>query len=196
MVRKIWNIAGLLVLVICVCVACKEDVLLLEENADSEWEVLSDEEQTQAEPEMWESNGQSLSEGTIYVHICGAVNEPGVYALDVGSRIYDAVNQAGGFDEEADAEAVNLVEELIDGQQIRIPFIGETVSVAENSLININQADVATLCQIPGIGESRAQAIVDYRQEHGGFQSVEELMQVPGIKQGIYSKIYPYIQCK
>ena len=52
MVRKIWNIAGLLVLVICVCVACKEDVLFLEENADSEWEVLSDEEQTQAEPEM------------------------------------------------------------------------------------------------------------------------------------------------
>lgn len=195
MVRKIWNIAGFLVLIIGICTACSDEVLLLEENITLEQETLSDAGQTEAGMETQE-NEQGISEEVIYVHICGAVNTPGVYALPGGSRIYDGVNQAGGFDSEADAEAVNLVEELKDGEQVRIPFIGESVSVSESSLININQADVATLCQIPGIGESRAQAIVDYRQEQGEFQGVEELMQVPGIKEGIYSNIYPYIECK
>lgn len=196
MVRKIWNIIGFLILIIGVFTACKNEVLLLEEDTGLSTEILSDEGQTDTDDERNGGNVQDVSDDTIYVHICGAVVEPGVYELPGGSRIYDGVNQAGGFDGEADTEAVNLVDVLADGEQIRIPFVGENVSGAENGLININEADLDTLCQIPGIGESRAQAIVDYRQEHGGFQSAEELMQVPGIKEGIYANIYPYIECK
>lgn len=136
------------------------------------------------------------NENMLLVHVCGAVSVPGVYELPVGSRINHAVEAAGGFDMQADKEGVNLVEEISDGEQIRIPFIGEETYTEDEGLININQADVDMLCEIPGIGESRAMAIVEYREEHGGFTTMEELMQVPGIKEGIYARISSYIECR
>lgn len=186
---KIWCIVALFCILLLCCSACKEERLLWEGTQEDGLSEESNAEVTVADTE------NPRATGTIYVHVCGAVVCPGVYELPAGSRLHDAVNKAGGFDEEADREAENLVRELVDGEKARIPFIGEAVVISEESKIDINTADVKLLCEIPGIGESRAQAIVDYREEHGGFQSAKELMNVPGIKEGIYAKMSPYIEC-
>lgn len=195
--KKIWKIAGLILLVTMLCSACADTELLL----DEEDYVQADEMTEDADIIALETGNATMASvsgtyETIWVHVCGAVANPGVYELPVGSRINDAVVSAGGFDEEADREIVNLVEEIADGQQIRIPFIGEQQVNAGNGLIDLNSADAKQLCQIPGIGESRAEAIIKYRDAKGGFESPEELMQVPGIKEGIYARVSPYIECR
>ncbi len=188
MIKKIGKLLGLFLLITLVFSACSEEYLLPERGDDSEWLT---EEDAETLTEVEETVSESL-----YVHICGAVLTPGVYELPYGSRIYDALDMAGGFDEQADRDSVNLVELLTDGQQVRIPYIGEGDVQTGSGLIDINQADVSLLCEIPGIGESRARAILDYREEHGGFGCVEELMQVPGIKEGLFARISPYVECR
>ncbi len=187
MIKKASRLFGLMLCVVCIFSACGKEEILLEYES-SPYTAYSDIE------------GSGISEAedekiTVYIHVCGAVENPGVYELPEGSRIYDAVEAAGGFDETADSESVNLVEPLKDGEQIRIPYIGEN-QTEDSGLININQADVSLLCEIPGIGESRAEAIIAYREEYGKFGSAEELMQVPGIKEGLLAKMLPYIECK
>lgn len=177
-------------------VACGEEKLLLNEDGSR---IADDGEQmatTITEDGVSQEEIIQQENAVIYVHVCGAVTEPGVYELPMGSRIYDAVLLAGDFDSEADREAINLVQELSDGEQIRIPFIGEQNYASSSGLININTASREELCQIPGIGESRAEAIVSYREEHGEFQTVKDLMRVPGIKEGIYARVSTYIECK
>ncbi len=195
--KKIWKIAGLILLVVMLCSACADTELLLDEDdfvqAD---EMTEDAGQTALETGNVAMASAPENYETIWVHVCGAVAIPGVYGLPAGSRINDAVLAAGGFDEEADMESVNLVEEITDGQQVRIPFIGEQQVNAGSGLIDINSAGAEQLCQIPGIGESRAEAIIKYRDANGGFKSPEELMQVPGIKEGIYARVSPYIECR
>lgn len=195
--KKIWKIAGLILLVAMLCSACADTELLLDEvdyvQAD---EMTEDADITALETGNETMASVSETYETIWVHVCGAVATPGVYELPVGSRINDAVLLAGGFDEEADRETVNLVEEIEDGQQVRIPFIGEGQVNAGSGLIDLNSADAEQLCQIPGIGESRAEAIIKYRNANGGFENPEELMQVPGIKEGIYARVSPYIECR
>ena len=150
----------------------------------------------------------------IYVHVCGAVAEPGVYLLEAGARGYRAVEAAGGFDDEADDTAVNLARELSDGEKLRIPYVFENAS-AENSdadaedpgrsggngeeggagdeagtgKININLASAEELTSLTGIGESKAEAIIAYRQEHGPFADIGEITRVSGIGSVIYGKI-------
>ena len=181
------------------------------------------EQPDQAEQKM--EPDQTSSE--IYVHVCGAVNNPGVYELDAGSRVYEAVSAAGGFTEDADSSYVNQAQRLTDGAKLIIPtteqvesmsasdgagIIGiveaaktgqieagqsggedagaaQSGSTVSDGKININTASEAELCNIPGIGETRAAAIVAYRQEMGGFTSIEDIMNVSGIKQGTYDKI-------
>ena len=127
------------------------------------------------------------------VYICGAVAKPGIYEFTNGTRLYELIEEAGGLDEEADADAVNLAMEVVDAQQIRIPYIGESVKKDENDLININTADVEELCKIPGIGESRAKAIIEYRESQGGFKEIEDLKNISGIKDATFNKIKPYV---
>lgn len=156
---------------------------------------------------------EAVREQTIFVDVCGAVNAPGVYQLPVGSRIFQAVELAGGFREDAALELVNQAEALNDGQQIRI-FTqeearqqAETGAALDNSqmtnqetdisgennssagLVNLNRADKSALMTLTGIGETRAEAILAYRETHGGFSAVEELMQVEGIKEKTYEKL-------
>ncbi len=195
--KKIWKIAGLILLVVMLCSACADTELLLDED---DW-VQADEMTEDADVIALETGNEAMASvsgtyETIWVHVCGGVVNPGVYELPIGSRINDAVLSAGGFDEEADRENVNLVEEIMDGQQVRIPFIGEQKFNAGSGLIDLNSADAEQLCQIPGIGESRAAAIIKYRDANGGFESPEELMKVPGIKEGIYARVSPYIECR
>lgn len=131
----------------------------------------------------------------IRVHVCGAVNNPGVVSLPEGSIAEEALFLAGGFTEEASRDYVNLAERLKDGEQLYFPTVEEVVEgppprqEAGDDLININTADVAALCTLPGIGESRARDIIAYREANGSFESCEDIMKVPGIKTSVYSKI-------
>ena len=157
----------------------------------------------------------------IWVHVCGAVKNPDVYELPAGSRVYEAVKQAGGFTEEADESYVNQAQILADGAKLVIPTTEQTQAMAQGdqdgnigiidgetieagalkkdvveggtnaagAKININTATQAQLCEIPGIGATRAAAIAAYRQEHGAFARIEDIMNVSGIKEGTYVKI-------
>ncbi len=138
---------------------------------------------------------KEAKEVLLVVYVCGAVSSPGVYELPEGSRIFQAAEAAGGFLPDAALEAVNLAEAVYDGQQIRIPFAGETgegegiSGQTGDGRIDLNTATVEELCTLPGIGEAKAAAIIAYRETNGPFRSVEDLMQVEGIKEGVYSKI-------
>lgn len=142
------------------------------------------------------SNEETTSpvENDVYVYVCGHVKSPGVYRLDSDARICDALESAGGVLEDARAEALDQAVSVTDGQTIYVPGLDETQnaendSSGEDGLVNINQADVEQLMTLPGIGESKANVIVQYREEHGAFQTIEDLMQIPGIKQGVFDKI-------
>ena len=134
----------------------------------------------------------------------------GVYYLDEGSRVIDAVNAAGGFREDADRSYVNQAEYVYDAERVSIPTAGEaeelrTDAGAEretplqgagqtgNGLININTASRTELMEIPGIGESKADRIISYRENHGRFGSVDEIRNVSGIVSVIYEGLKDYI---
>lgn len=143
---------------------------------------------------------QKTEDGEIRVYVCGAVAEPGVVSLSEGSRAEDALAAAGGFSENARRDYVNLAEWVSDGQKLYFPTLEEAESLIEQEsdrgLVNINTADVNTLCTLPGIGESRAKDIIAYREAHGAFKSCEDIMQVSGIKNSVYSKISDMITVK
>lgn len=144
-------------------------------------------------------------EDLIYVYVCGHVRTPGVYPLSEGSRLYQAVDMAGGILPEGDMTRINLAAPLEDGQKIYIPSqeeaatmleIEKTPDTSENTAygisdgrVNINRASKEALMTLPGIGEAKADAILAYRQTEGAFKNTEDLMQVPGIKEGVFSKI-------
>lgn len=186
------------------------------------------------------TGGMAEDAGTIYVHVCGAVLRPGVYELAAGSRVYEAVQAAGGFAENAEESYVNQAQEVPDGAKLVIPTKEEAEAIvskdsgrlegegqaadsglqpgiavqedvnaagltketevgkttAEGGRVNINTASLEELCKIPGIGTTRAAAIVSYREDHGSFKSPEEIMQVSGIKEGTYEKIKDSISVK
>lgn len=137
---------------------------------------------------------------TIYVYVCGAVETPGVYELKADARVYNAIACAGGLKEDADPDYINQAKLLSDGEQIYIPTQEEVAQggiseqIAKSSgdtegKIDINIATKEELMTLNGIGESRAENILRYRQEQGGFQCIEDLMNVEGIKEGIFQKI-------
>jgi competence protein ComEA len=146
-----------------------------------------------------------IPEEKMVVYVCGAVINPGVYELENGSRVYQVVEAAGGFTEDAATEAVNQARKLSDEEEIYIPTKEETAQTGltaweENSQsseaelrsdgkVNLNTADLEQLMTLSGIGQTRAEAILAYREEHGSFSSVEEIMNVQGIKEGTFSKI-------
>lgn len=167
----------------------------LEKNAVETGELCVTEAQSATETE--EPDG-AKEERNCLVYVCGAVVAPGVYELDDGSRIYEAVELAGGFMEDAAEDVLNLAESVTDGQMIRIPTEeeqeaagrqGAEADSAADGKLDLNRADVAALMELPGIGQSKAEAIVGYREEHGSFSRTEDLMKVEGIKEGVFNKI-------
>jgi competence protein ComEA len=126
----------------------------------------------------------------VRVHVAGAVRQPGVYELPQGAVVAQAIEAAGGGRPEADLEAVNLAAPLADGQQVFVPRRAADAALEPGSqagstprsvLLNINTATASELEDLPGIGPVLAERIVAYRQEHGPFQKVEDLLRVPGI---------------
>ncbi len=188
----------------------------------------------------------TLQSDILYVHVCGAVNTPGVYELKNGDRVFTAIRKAGGFTEEADESFLNLAMAVCDGMKIDVPTVEETsgenadriqaVTIAQEQIaagggtgssgtggtsssgsgavstgqqgvagtassgsstaastasgkVNINTADISGLTSISGIGKTRAEAIISYREEHGAFLSVEDIKNVSGIGDATFEKI-------
>ena len=123
------------------------------------------------------------------VHVAGAVRRPGVYRLAPGSRVETAVRRAGGATRRADLGAVNLAAEVEDGRQILVPRKGPGGGIAagvapepaEGQPLNLNTATLEQLDTLSGVGPATAQSILDAREERGGFASIEELGEIPGI---------------
>ena len=158
----------------------------LEEDTSACEEVLVEESLVEETPEM------------IYVYVNGAVNNGGLYILPKGSRLYEAIEVAGGMTAEADPYYHNQARLLEDGEQIIIWTTEQTSHMDENAnrnpvtdsgLVNINTANVEQLMQLSGIGETRAEAIVTYRETCGRFASIEDIQNVSGIKERLYEKI-------
>lgn len=136
----------------------------------------------------------------IYVYITGCILKPGVYELPKDSRIVQVVEAAGGLLEEANTKSVNLAKEVSDGEHIHIYSIYDEVEGDSNingntdsGLININTAQKSELMTLNGIGEARAESIIEYRDKNGGFNSIEDIMLVSGIKESAFDKIKNYI---
>lgn len=135
----------------------------------------------------------------VFVYVCGQVNNPGIVELRKGARIFEAIEGAGGITENGNPDAINQAKQVEDGQMIYVPMIGEdytTEGVVEqgDKLVNINTAGVSDLTTLPGIGESRANDIISYRDSNGGFHKIEDIMNVPGIKEAAFSRIKDYIK--
>ena len=136
-----------------------------------------------------------------FVHVCGAVTSPGVYELPAGSRVFEALELAGGITEEGAAAALNLAEMIHDGEQIFVPtweqleagWTAPADGQAQDGKININTATMEQLMMLSGIGESRARDIISYREEHGPFSQIQDIMQVSGIKEAAFERINDYI---
>jgi competence protein ComEA len=124
------------------------------------------------------------------VHVAGAVRSPGVYRLREGQRIEDAVRRAGGPRAGADLNAINLAAKVADGQQVVVPRHGATVAVAGGAdapggpaapPVSLNSATAEQLDTLDGVGPATAAKILDWRRQHGGFRSVDDLGEIPGI---------------
>jgi len=198
--------AAMLSIVISICLfGCqkKESAYFLEETVSMAENTKMQERETQTiEAQTAETVGESGDAKTFFVYVCGAVKKPGVYELAEGSRIFEAILLAGGFCEDACEEYVNQAQEITDAMKIYIPTTAQaedgefpieeadrTQAAEEPSLVNINTADKEKLLTLSGIGESRAEAIIAYRENNGGFAVIEDIMKVSGIKEGAFEKI-------
>lgn len=129
--------------------------------------------------------GAAHTGAQVVVHVAGAVASPGVYSVADGARVIDAVQAAGGFAADANADAINLAAKVSDGQRIYVPRMGESVVAADGAIesgpVNLNQATAEQLDTLPGVGPATAAAIIAYRDQHGPFASVDDVADVRGI---------------
>lgn len=215
--KKIRKKYGKLVCALCLFVllisGCgqEEEAVFLEQKQDlqqkEETEEVSSEETI---PE--EITKEKQPEAKICIFVCGAVKNPGVYYLNTNARVYEAIEAAGGFSEEADTGWLNQAEILTDGDKIRIyskeetqkmqeegikeetdEEIKEEASKEESGKVNLNTASLEELQTVPGIGAAKAAAIIEYRETQGKFNSTQDIQNVPGIKGKTFEKIQPYI---
>lgn len=172
-----------------------KEILLQLENGETEKIESSQDICTDFSKESNDEENKHKNE--IYVYVCGAVQKEGVYILDEKSRIYEVIEMAGGFTADADSTTLNLAREAVDGEQITVLTKEQAKAVSElklqeiknKEIVNINTATVAELTAISGIGESRAKAIITYREKNGNFKTIDDIKKVDGIKEGLFSKI-------
>lgn len=148
----------------------------------------------------------AANEEVCYVYICGEVKLPGVYPMAEGSRVYQVVDQAGGFTEAAAAEYLNMADVVCDGLKLVVPAAselpdekkygdtsqaqaGQREGTAVKTKVNLNTAGKEALMTLTGIGEARAEDIIRYRTEQGPFQKIEDVMKISGIKDAAFQKI-------
>jgi len=135
---------------------------------------------------------QVIQAPTIFVHVVGEVANPGIYSVDAGGRVFDAIFAAGGFTELADQASVNLAREVSDGEQVLILTTGQAAvkgSAKASQLLSLNRASQAELEQLPGVGPTLAGRMLDWRTANGGFKKKEDLMKVSGIGQKLFASM-------
>lgn len=152
------------------------------------------EQQEELTEESANGSVPDASASKICVDISGCVESPGVYEVTEGTRLHQVIELAGGLKEDADIDAINQAELVADGQKIFIPTkmeMGDGVvsGQSSNGKININQADSTELQEIPGIGPSTADKIIQYRDENGRFQTIEDIQNVSGIGEKTFEKM-------
>ena len=195
---------GCILSMLCLCVSgCNQNTDIYLEKYE---EITSEINDTVMED--FEQNTEITTEEAeklCYVYICGAVVKPGVYVLPQESRIYEAIELAGGLSEDADDTLINQAEIVNDGMMIQVYTKGEAETISHNTVngiyadttdvrVDINTASISELMSLPGIGTAKAEAILAYRKENGGFSCIEDLMNVPGIKEGIFQQMKEHIK--
>ncbi|HVX19381.1 MAG TPA: helix-hairpin-helix domain-containing protein [Acidimicrobiales bacterium] len=151
----------------------------------------------------------SVPQGGVVVHVAGAVRLPGLRRLGNGTRVADALAAAGGPTADADLDRLNLAAPLRDGERVWVPRRGELTEPpvadgdgsgggggngsASSGPVDLNQASEKDLEELPGVGPATAQAIIAYRDQHGGFRSVDELQDVRGIGDAKYAQLQPLV---
>ncbi len=227
--NKMKTAAGIFTIIFCIVLGCGrkengQEILFLpakedagkqaDESKDMVFGALpKEEEEWKEEPDterLQEQGGQkeSVPPKDCVVHICGAVKNPGVYVMGEGSRIFQAIEMAGGFQEDADQDYLNQADLLSDGGRVYVPTRDEVEEAGGgkflsagalngqqedtnkgSSLVNINTAGEELLCTLSGVGSSRAKSIIAYREQNGAFKKIEDIMNVEGIKDGLFQKI-------
>lgn len=207
MYRYIILICQITLISLCMCGCDNGNVKFIESTVTASSEELdesSDIEDISNKEEVSSKEDVDIT-NTYLVYVCGAVNEPGVYELESSSIKQDALILAGGLIEGASTTYVNLAEPICDGEQIYFPleeeleqsynplYEEENNSSNSGGLVNINTASKDVLMSISGIGESKATDIIAYRESNGEFLTIEDIMNVPGIKEGMFNKMKDFI---
>ena len=183
---------------LCGCGSDRNEIIwdLQEENMTDETETEADSVTADVEPDSERSI-------PVYADICGAVRHPGVYELETGARIFELIEKAGGLQENADLASINQAEKVTDGMKVRVYTKEEAAELPAalpdstgnqsdkdtGGKVNINSASQSELMALSGIGASRASDIIAYRTEHGRFLTIEDIMNVSGIKESTFQKI-------
>lgn len=194
----------------CICAAIYLFALLNNNNGQ---EMLPDELTAETIDEAPEETPQAVPQ-SIVVDVKGAVKKPGVYEMKAGDRVHQAIREAGGVLDGAEQNQLNLAQLLQDGMVIFVPEKGEEMapsgaasagqstnagSTGQNdssTMVNINTATAEELQTLPGIGPSKAETIIAYREENGGFQTIEDMMNVSGIGEKSFEKLKSSITVK
>lgn len=189
---------------LCVCMACcgRHSTVVIENSQIPD--VVAEGELVTTEV------GFEATDTEVFVYICGAVEVPGVYSMSNEARVCDLIEVAGGFTEDAKTDYYNQAELLYDGEKIYIPTeeeyneLYESLNpdasqesadrgISSDGKININYADATQLQQIPGVGESKAAAIIEYRNTNGAFSAIEDITSVSGIGEATFENMKDYI---
>lgn len=193
--------------------ACAVVAGLWRASAATEIEVLPEPEASAATIEDAPAEGEAATR--IFVHVGGAVREPGLYVLEPGARVVDAVGAALGFTDDAARDGLNLARVLVDGEQVLVPVEGEeqpppgggeaggggapggasggAADASGGGLVNLNTATAADLDALPRIGPAIAGRIIAWREENGPFASVEDLLAVSGIGEKMLETLRPLV---
>ena len=197
----------------------KTELVSVQEAYQTETKGKKNDAGNTAEDAKKEQSSKTEKPRMYYVHVCGQVEKPGVYELPAGSRLYEALVLAGGLTENAAGEGLNQAEKIEDGSRVYVPSKEEYAASEKNfpggsgeespsgvadakelpeavadGKVNLNTATKEQLMTLSGIGEAKALAIISYRESHGNFQKIEELMQVEGIKNGVFQKVKDQIK--
>ena len=199
-----------LMLAACFVVFCGVGYLGIRERGREQIVLEKGPQATEAPVETTAGSMTDTPDKQVYVHVCGAVVNEGVYALPAGSRVADGIAAAGGFSDAADTVYHNLAALLSDGLRVYVPTVEETkdLSVPERTLtvgdtggigtltdeketgkVNLNTAGLEELMTLSGIGEAKAQSIIQYREKVGPFQSIEEIKNVSGIGDAMFERV-------